>query len=101
MMTNGGGTLDQRKERRHPVRAVAIVEQKTGKRISGSTVDLSGSGVLLDLAQPADLAVGEEVGCSVQLYPGKAAQAWGVGKVVRVDRLRIAIEFTGIDWNPS
>jgi hypothetical protein len=100
-MTNAEGVPEQRKELRQPVRAAAIIEQRTGRRISGSTVDLSGSGVLLDLAQPADLAVGEEVGCSVQLYPGKAPQAWGVGKVVRVDRLRVAIQFTGIDWDPS
>lgn len=88
-----------RKETRHPLRSDAILERRTGTQIAGSTVNVSGSGVLLDLDHTAELALGEEVGCSIRLYDGKPPQAWGVGKVVRVDNLRVAIEFTGIDWS--
>jgi len=90
---------DQRREARYPLRANAIFERKTGERIAGSTVNVSGSGVLLDLAKATDLKLGEEVGCSIQLYDGKSPQAWGVGKIVRVEDRHVAIEFTGLDWD--
>lgn len=89
---------NRRTEPRHPIRTAAILERKTGNKLVGSTVNVSGSGVLLDLAHAADLALGEEVGCSIQIYGDKPPQAWGVGKIVRVDRCRVAIEFTGLDW---
>lgn len=88
---------NRRKEPRHALCATAILERKTGHRLIGSTVNVSGAGVLLDLTQKPDLALGEEVGCSIELYAGKPAQAWGVGKVVRVDDCRIAIEFIRLD----
>jgi hypothetical protein len=91
---------NRRRESRHPLRAAATVERRSGGRLFGSTINVSGSGVLLDLPQGGDLQPGEEVGCSIQLYAGKPPQAWGVGKVVRVERSLVAIEFTGLDWTP-
>ncbi|HML17249.1 MAG TPA: PilZ domain-containing protein [Bryobacteraceae bacterium] len=89
---------NRRTEPRHAIRATAILERKTGRKIVGSTVNISGSGVLLDLSNAGDLALGEEVGCSIQLYGDKPPQAWGVGRIVRLDRSRVAIEFTGLEW---
>jgi len=90
---------NRRREPRHPLRAAAILERRAGLPIVVSTVNVSGSGVLVDVAGSCELALGEEVGCSIQLYDGKPPQAWGVGKVVRVDDSRVAIEFTGLDWD--
>lgn len=88
---------NRRSEARHSLRTTAIVHRKTGTPLLGSTVNVSGSGVLLDLDQPADLILGEEVACSIQLYEGRSPQSWGTGKIVRVDRSRVAIEFKGIE----
>jgi hypothetical protein len=103
MTTHAGldetGPNQKRREARYPLQTNALFERRTGEQIAGSTVNISGSGVLLDLAEDSDLKMGEEVGCSIQLYPDKPLQAWGVGKVVRVDSRRVAIEFTGLDWD--
>ena len=90
---------NQRREERHPLRTDAILQRKTGERILGSTINISGSGVLLDVAQAEELRLGEEVGCQIHLYDGKPPQDWGVGKVVRVDNCRVAVEFTSLDWD--
>ena len=83
---------DKRKEQRYPLGAEAIVVRKTGERVHAFTVNVSGSGVLLALESPA-LAVGDEVRCGIQLYENKPPQSGGVGKVVRVDESRVAIDF--------
>ena len=92
---------NRRSEPRHPFSAAAIVERKTGARLTASTLNVSGGGVLLDLTQAAEFAVGEEVSCSIELYAGKPPQAWGVGRIVRIERQRVAIEFTGLDWTST
>lgn len=83
---------------RHEMHTAAIIERRIGEPIAASTVNVSGSGVLLALEQPSDLSVGDEVGCSIELYAGKPPQGWGVGKVVRVDDDCVAIEFNALDW---
>jgi hypothetical protein len=87
-----------RREARHPISADALIERKNGEQISATTLNVSGSGVLLDTCCPTDLVLGEEVACSIAIYAGKPRQPWGVGKIVRLERAHLAIEFTGIDW---
>jgi len=83
---------DKRREQRYLLATEAIVERKTGERMLAFTLNVSGSGVLLALPKPG-LAVGEEVRCGIRLYEGKPPQSWGTGRVVRVDELRVAIDF--------
>jgi len=95
--SNGPGQNgdNRRREQRYPVDADAIVERGNGEQIQASTVNLSGSGVLLETAEGATLAVGEQVECGIKLYEGKPPQSWGHGKVIRVENSRVAIEFKG------
>ena len=83
---------DKRKEERYLLATEAIVERKTGERVLAFTLNVSGSGVLLALKNPA-FVLGEEVRCGIQLYEGKAPQSWGTGRVVRVEDSRVAIDF--------
>lgn len=83
---------EKRKEERYLLATEAIVERKTGEQFVAFTLNVSGSGVLLALRNAA-LRVGEEVRCGIRLYEGKPPQSWGVGRVVRVDDSRVAIDF--------
>jgi hypothetical protein len=49
--------------------------------------------MLVQTERAPDLHVGEELRCSVLLYPDKPPQPWGMGTVVRVEALLVAIEF--------
>ena len=86
---------NRRREQRYPMDAEAIVQRGNGEQIRASTVNVSGSGVLLDITETATLAIGEQVQCGIRLYEGKAPQSWGRGKVIRVENSRVAIEFKG------
>ena len=85
-------SFERRREERYPFATEAIVERKTGERITALTLNVSGSGVLLSLPGSA-LHMGEEVRCGIRLYEGKQPQSWGVGRVVRVDDTAVAIDF--------
>jgi PilZ domain len=92
-----GDDSNNRKEVRYTLQLHAILQRNTGESILGSTVNASGSGVLLEIALPPDLRLGERVCCSMELYAGKAPQEWGVGRIVRIEGSRVAIEFSGLD----
>jgi hypothetical protein len=95
--SNGSDQNDanRRREQRFPVDAEAILERGNGEQIQASTVNVSGSGVLLQTPENLTLAVGEQVQCGIKLYEGKPPQSWGHGKVIRVENSRVAIEFKG------
>jgi len=85
---------DRRREPRFPIEAGATVEvSKNGEVVSATTVNISGSGVLLQFEEPVQLAVGDQVVCEfkVSYETDKPLPYWGVGHVVRVDGCRAAI----------
>jgi len=81
------------------LRANAVILRKTGERIQACTLNVSGSGVLLEMVAHHELQLGEEVGCQIHLYEARPPQDWGVGRVVRIDNSLIAVEFTRLDWD--
>jgi hypothetical protein len=87
---------NQRKEPRYPLDTTAILERVTGEQLSVATLNVSGGGMLIQTERAPDLQVGEELCCSVLLYPDKPPQSWGVGTVVRVEDLLVAIEFKNV-----
>jgi len=87
---------DNRKEPRYALDTQAILERNTGEQFNASTINVSGSGMLVQLEQAPDLRLGEELNCSVVLYQGKAPQSWGLGTVVRVEDVLVAIEFKNV-----
>ncbi len=75
-------------------RPVLVYSREGGDRLQTYSVDVSGSGVLLD--GPHALGVGQEISFQLQLTPGVLPVS-GVGRVTRTDADgRRAIEFTSI-----
>ena len=74
--------------------AWATVRNAAGEIFSASVIDISSSGMLLHVGQPAPVKLGEEVTVEVELPddPDRALSIWGLAKVVRVDGPRSAIQ---------
>jgi hypothetical protein len=86
---------ERRKEPRFPIEAGATVEVSSNGKLAGATtVDMSGSGVLLDFEEPVALAPGDPITCEFRVSHDSASPLpyWGVGKVIRVTDRRVAIE---------
>ena len=83
---------EKRKEQRYAMGTEAVLERKSGEQVPAFTLNVSGSGMLLEI-KTCGLLVGEEVRCGIKLYKHKPPQSWGSGTVVRVDGARVAIDF--------
>jgi hypothetical protein len=92
---------ENRREPRFQIEAGATVElHNKGQIVKATTVNMSGCGVLLQFTAPLDLVVGDEVLCDFKLAleAGDPLPRWGLGTVVRVDNLRVAVDFRGGGW---
>jgi hypothetical protein len=87
------GTREDRRQIRYPLHTEAVIERMSGEKLAASTVNVSGGGVLLQLAEQSDLQLGETVTCGVKLYKQKPPQPWGNGRIVRVEEYLVAIDF--------
>ena len=88
---------EKRKEVRHALKTGATIQVvRNGEALSGTTCDVSSRGLLLILDQHADLRVGEEVVCEVNIPgdSGRPQAEWGRGKLVRVNETQAAILLT-------
>jgi len=95
---------DNRREQRFQIQAGATVElHNNGHNVKATTINMSGCGVLLQFENSPDLVVGDEVLCDFKL--SKAVDdplpRWGLGTVVRVDNLRVAVDFKGGGWTAA
>jgi len=87
---------DKRRAPRYPIEARVNIQTKSGRTFAATAVNISSSGMLLQLAQPFPLNLGEEVTVEVDL-PGPSDQAWsawGVATVVRLDGLHSAVHLS-------
>ena len=87
---------DRRRARRYPIEAQVNVHTKSGRKFTATAVNISSSGMLLQVAQPFPLSLGEEVTVEVNL-PDSSDQAWpvwGLAKVVRLDDLHSAVHLS-------
>jgi hypothetical protein len=86
---------EKRKEVRYMVEAGATVElNRNGKIACATTLNMSGSGVLLRFDEPVQLAVGDEVICDFKVSheAERPLPYWGVGNVCRVEGCCVAIK---------
>jgi len=76
--------------------AWASVRNAQGKIFSATVIDISSSGILLHVGEPAPLRLGEEVTVEVELPddPDQALSVWGLAQVVRMDGPRSAIRLS-------
>jgi hypothetical protein len=89
------------REPRFPIEAATSVETcKNNQTSSATTMNMSGSGVLLHFEGPIQLAVGDHVSCEFKIShdADKSLPYWGVGSVVRIQGDLVAIEFKGVGF---
>jgi len=92
---------DRRREPRFSIQAGTVVALRRGERtVKATTINMSGCGVLLEFAEPVDLAVGDIAVCDFDLpdESGKMLPCWADGTVTRVDGNLIAIDFRCGAW---
>jgi hypothetical protein len=95
---------EKRKETRHPVKKDATIQVcRSGEAVEATTLDISPSGMLLQLKNPVELSIGEEVACEVTVSrdSSKPDSSWGSGKVVRVNEAHVAIHLTSGSLEPA
>jgi hypothetical protein len=87
-------TKDRRKAPRYPIEARMTVRKANGEAVLATSVNVSSSGILLAVEQSSRFEMGEQVTVEIDLPddPEKAFSVWGVGRVVRVDTQRSAIQ---------
>jgi hypothetical protein len=83
-----------RSQPRHEVPPGTIVEIRSeGEPVSGSVIDRSPSGILIEFPQPVAVDLGEWV--TIDLVAGPSSDQplpyWGVGKVVSIEENRVAL----------
>jgi len=81
---------------RYPIEAQVSVRSGTGEVFDALSVNISSSGILLNLSRPVHFDVGEELTLELDLPsdPGKPLSIWGYGKVVRVDEENFAVQLS-------
>lgn len=88
----------KQRELRFLIDAGATVDViKNGQTIRATTVNMSGSGVLLHFNQPVSLVVGDQVIGEFKIEGGAddSLPYWAVGNIVRVEERGVAIAFAG------
>jgi c-di-GMP-binding flagellar brake protein YcgR len=93
---------ERRRAVRYPIEAQVTIHTKSGQALTAKAVNISSSGMLLQLSQPFPLDPGDEVTVEVDLpnEPDQALASWGLGTVVRLDGLNSAVHLSAghFDW---
>jgi len=86
--------VERRKSPRYPIQARVVIYKRAGEPVSGAAVDIGSSGMLVHLDRPIPFYLGEDVTVEVELPPhsDKPFSPWGIGRVVRLDGERSAIQ---------
>lgn len=94
--------IEKRRAPRFPIPAPAIVRDASGKKARATVVNISSSGILVNLEEPLPFWPADEVMIEIDLPedPEKPLPAWGVARVVRVEGSRIAVELTSAGFHP-
>lgn len=84
---------DRRVAPRYAGGARALIHRKRGGPVPATVVNISTSGMLLNLDQPTGFQLDETVTVEIQepLNPEQAFSCWGIGIVVRLEPGRSAI----------
>lgn len=79
--------LERRKERRYPIEANVLVRKETGETIRATAVDISSSGMRLQIdREPFPLNLNERVTLEIELpeFAEKPFSSWGIGRVAHI-----------------
>ena len=99
-MTN----TERRKEPRFHVGGRCVIRSKDGgQNYDATIVNISSGGLLLETVVPHGFSVGDEVSCKIAVPEDteRPFASWGIGRVVRVNELKTAIELTAATFTPT
>jgi hypothetical protein len=88
--------MERRRERRYDAGAHATLSTAAGITHEGTLVNISGSGVLLRIDEPADIVVGDHVTCEIGPVhiDEEAFPDWGAGRVAWLKGDFVGVELT-------
>jgi c-di-GMP-binding flagellar brake protein YcgR len=95
---------ERRREPRFSIGAEAVLRRCDSQQsYPATTVNVSAGGLLLKLAETCPFQVGEHLICEVALADSaeRALASWGVGRVVRVDQVNMAVELKAAVFSPE
>lgn len=94
--------LEKRRAPRISIPAPARVRTENGESFAATVVNISSSGILLELSQWLEVAPGDKVMVEIDLpeLPDSPLPAWGFAQVVRVERTRLAVELFTAGFHP-
>ena len=104
---NQSGALvsDRRKEARFTIGASAVLRRhQAAEAYPAVTVDIAPTGVRFRLSDVNPFSSGDAILCEISLpdCPDQAFAVWGVGRVVWVDQLEVALDLeTGVFQPPT
>jgi c-di-GMP-binding flagellar brake protein YcgR len=92
--------VERRIEVRYPIRAKAVVQEKTGDPLAALATDISSSGMRLHFENACPLTLWQEVTIEIELTdsPDKPFSSWGVGKVAYVSGQDAGIHLAAGDF---
>ncbi|HTR39472.1 MAG TPA: PilZ domain-containing protein [Bryobacteraceae bacterium] len=87
---------DRRKEPRYPLSAQVLLRKENGESVYATAIDISSSGMRLQIDGPASLELNEVVTVELELpdQPEKPFSSWGIGRVAHLDSTRMGVELS-------
>lgn len=96
--------MERRKEPRFGVGGRCVLKNAEGdQNYDAKIVNISTGGLLLETLVPHPFKVGDEVSCRIAV-PEDAERpfaSWGLGRVVRVDERKTAVELMAATFTPG
>jgi hypothetical protein len=91
---------ERRQAQRYRIDARVIIHRADGERVPGVVADISGSGLSVRPDRPCPIQVGEALTVEVEFsgHSDKPLPRWGVGRVVRLDGDRIALQLAAASF---
>ena len=94
--------MEKRKEARFDLQVGAgVAFKKNCRSFRATTVNASGSGVLLEFEESPELKIGDSVYCDFGPVDQHMLPSWVTGNVVRVKGRNVALEFTSSGYSEA
>jgi hypothetical protein len=94
--------VERRKETRYPAQANVTVRTRDSGVIRAAAVDISSSGMRLQVRGDSSFEVDDEVTVEIELPPGDASSfsSWGLGRIAYIDNRGVGIQLFGGQFDP-
>lgn len=96
--------LERRNERRYPIEANVLVKKENGETIRATAVDISSSGMRLQIeGEPFPLSMDERVTLDIELpeFADKPFSSWGVGRVAHIGDATAGVHLFAGQFGPA